>query len=561
MPVENSFDAIVVGSGITGGWAAKELTEKGLKVLMIERGRMVEHQTDYTTETLAPWELPFQGFGDPRKRDSDYPIQNSSGFVDEWNHHFFVNDRENPYQTPEDRPFTWVRGYQLGGKSLIWGRQCYRWSDHDFEANLRDGHGVDWPIRYADLASWYDKVEDFAGISGSAEGLPQIPDGRFQPPMQLNHVEKAFKAKLEADFPGRKLIIGRTANMTEDKEGRSRCQYRNICSRGCSYGAYFSTQSATLPAARKTGNLTLLTDSRVVAIDYDPVQRRATGVRVHNAVTGSRETYKARIIFVCAGALNSLHLLLLSRSESFPDGLGNSSGALGHGVMDHATAFVAGPVAGYLDHTYYGFRPTGFYVPRFRNFTEPGDGLLRGYGMQGSASRKNWKSGVMRPGVGAAFKDSLRRPGGWQIVMVSFAECLPRDVNHVALDAANLDPLGLPQLRIDVAWSDNEIALIRDAVEESARMMTAFGVRVNIRVEEPMRPGRAIHEMGGARMGRDPGTSVLNKHNQLHDVANVFVTDGAAMSSSACQNPSLTYMALTARACASAVSMLQEHQL
>ncbi len=277
MPVENSFDAIVVGSGITGGWAAKELTEKGLKVLMIERGRMVEHQTDYTTETLAPWELPFQGFGDPRKRDRDYPIQNSSGFVDEWNHHFFVNDRENPYQTPEDRPFTWVRGYQLGGKSLIWGRQCYRWSDHDFEANLRDGHGVDWPIRYADLACWYDKVEDFAGISGSLEGLPQIPDGKFQPPMQLNHVEKAFKAKLEADFPGRKLIIGRTANMTEDKEGRSRCQYRNICSRGCSYGAYFSTQSATLPAARKTGNLTLLTDSRVVAIDYDPVTAARDG--------------------------------------------------------------------------------------------------------------------------------------------------------------------------------------------------------------------------------------------------------------------------------------------
>ena len=349
--------------------------------------------------------------------------------------------------------------------------------------------------------------------------------------------------------------------MTEDKEGRSRCQYRNICSRGCSYVGYFSTQSSTLPAARVTGNLTLLTDSRVVGIDYDPVARRATGVRVSNTATGSHETYAARVIFVCAGALNSLHLLLLSRHECFPDGLGNSSGALGRGVMDHATSFVAGPVAGYLDHNYYGFRPTGFYVPRFRNIAEPKDGLLRGYGMQGSASRKNWKRGLMRPGVGAAFKNSLRQPGEWQIVMVSFAECLPRDANHVALDTVNLDPLGLPQLKIDVTWSDNELALIRDAVEESVRMMTAFGARVNIRVDEPMRPGRAIHEMGGARMGRHPGTSVLNKYSQLHDVSNVFVTDGAAMSSSACQNPSLTYMALTARACASAVSMLQEHHL
>ncbi|WP_088348383.1 MULTISPECIES: GMC family oxidoreductase [Rhodomicrobium] len=561
MQVDNSFDAIVVGSGITGGWAAKELTESGLKVLMIERGPMVEHQVDYNTETLAPWELPFHGFGDPGMRERDYPIQGHSGFLDEWNHRFFVKDHENPYQTPADRPFAWIRGYQLGGKSLLWGRQSYRWSDYDFEANKRDGHGVDWPIRYADLAPWYDKVEEFAGISGSFEALPQLPDGKFQPPMQLNHVEKAFKATIEDEFPGRTLIIGRVANMTEDKEGRSRCQYRNICSRGCSYGGYFSTQSSTLPAARATGNLTLVTDSRVVGIDYDPLERRATGVRTVNEATGTGHTYNARVIFVCGGALNSVLLLMLSRSEQFPRGLGNSSGALGRGIMDHATSAVGGTVSGFLEHNYYGNRPNGFYIPRFRNITEPKEGMLRGYAMQGSALRANWKRGLRRPGVGAEFKNGLRQPGEWQLVMASFAECLPRDANHVSLDEANLDSHGLPQLKIDVTWSDNEVALLRDAIAESVRMMTAFGVPVSADDPHPNTPGSAIHEMGGARMGHDPSTSVLNKYSQLHDVRNVFVTDGAAMSSSACQNPSLTYMAITARACASAVSMLQNHSL
>jgi choline dehydrogenase-like flavoprotein len=561
MSSEQTFDAIVVGSGITGGWAAKELTERGLKVLMIERGRNVEHQADYTTETLAPWELPFRGVGDPAVM-KDYA--SSVPFANEWNHSFFVNERENPFQTAEDRPFDWVRGYQLGGKSLIWGRQCYRWSDYDFGANKRDGHGVDWPIRYADLAPWYDHVEQFAGIAGSIEGLPQLPDGKFQPPMELNHVEKAFKTKVEADYPNRKVINGRTANMTEDKPevGRTKCQYRNICSRGCSYGGYFSTQSATLPAAKATGRLTVVTDTRIVAIDYDPATKRATGVR--GIVEGTRKPvrYDARIIFVCAGALNTLQLLLLSRSQAFPNGLGNLNDRLGRGVMDHAMGFVTASIPGYLDRTYFGWKPTGFYIPRFRNIAETTDGMLRGYGLQGSAVRGGWQRGLSSQGVGADFKNSLRASGGWTIYMVPFAECLPRDSNQVTLDETHLDPWGLPQLKVDVTWSDNEFALIKDGVAEGVRMLEGFGGKIGYRIDKPTKPpGGAIHEMGGAAMGLDPRTSVLNKHNQLHDIPNLFVTDGAAMSSSACQNPSLTYMALTARACATAVSMLKENKL
>jgi choline dehydrogenase-like flavoprotein len=561
MSNDQTFDAIVIGSGITGGWAAKELTERGLKVLMIERGRMVEHQADYTTETMAAWELPYRGVGDPAVM-KDYAL--SVPFANEWNHSFFANERENPFQTPADRPFDWVRGYQLGGKSLTWGRQSYRWSDHDFGANKRDGHGVDWPIRYADLAPWYDHVEEFAGISGSAEGLEQLPDGKFQPPMQLNHLEKAFKAKVEQDFPGRKVIIGRTANMTEDKpeQGRTKCQYRNICSRGCSYGGYFSTQSATLPAATATGRLTVVTDTRVTAIDYDPATKRATGIRGINDKTRQGVRYNARILFVCAGALNTLQLLLLSRSEAFPNGLGNSNDKLGRGVMDHVMGFVTASIPGHLDHSYFGWRPTGFYMPRFRNITEPKEGLLRGYGFQGGASRSGWQRGLGAPGVGAELKKDMRQLGGWTMHLVPFGECLPRDSNHVALDDKHLDPWGLPQLHIDVSWSDNEKAMIRDAAAESVRMLEAFGGKIEYRFDVPTKPpGGAIHEMGGAAMGNDPATSVLNGHNQLHQIANVFVTDGAAMSSSACQNPSLTYMALTARACATAVSMLKEHRL
>ena len=554
----NVFDAIVVGSGITGGWAAKELTERGLKVAMIERGRLVEHQSGYTTETMAPWQLPFRGIGDPEEMKRDFPLQGTSGFINEWNQHFFANERENPYQTADGKPFVWIRGYQLGGKSLIWGRQSYRWSDHDFEANKRDGHGVDWPIRYADLAPWYDHVETFAGISGNADGLEQLPDGQFQPPMAMNHVEKAFKARIESQFPTRRVIMGRTANLTLDKENRTRCQYRNICSRGCSYGGYFSTQSSTLPAATATGNLTVITDTRVVGVDFDPKTHRATGVRTIGA-NGQGGSYQARVIFLCAGALNSVELLLLSRNEAAPKGLGGSSGALGKGVMDHAMGFVMASVPGYLDRDYYGFTPNGIYIPRFRNITEPSADMVRGYGIQGAASRQGWMAAAGHAGVGEAFKNAQRQRGPWTFFLGPFAECLPRDENHVSLDEAHPDPQGLPQLKIDVGWSDNERRLVKDGVAECERMLEAFGATVTLKMADPPPPGRAIHEMGGARMGRDPATSVLGRFNQVHDAPNVFVTDGAAMASTACQNPSLTYMALTARACDAAVGMMKEH--
>ena len=558
---KNTYDAIVVGSGITGGWAAKELTERGLKVLMIERGRKVEHQADYENETKAPWDLPYRGVGDPQVM-KDYA--NSVPFSNEWNYQFFVNDTANPYQTPKEAPFDWVRGYQQGGKSLIWGRQCYRWSDLDFGANKRDGNGHDWPIRYADIAPWYDHVESFVGVSGSTEGLSQLPDGKFQPPMALNHLEKVFKAKIEADHPGRKLIIGRTANMTQDKPelGRTRCQYRNICSRGCSYGAYFSTQSATLPAAVATGRLTVINDSRVVGVDYDPATKRATGVRIVNETTKATATHKARIIFLCAGTLNTVQLLLLSRSESFKNGLGNNRDRLGRGIMDHAMAFVAATVPGHLDREYFGWRPTGFYIPRFRNATEPKEGMLRGYGIQGAAVRAGWQRGLGAGGIGKELKDELRQMGGWSVLLVPFAECLPRDTNRATLDETGTDKVGLPQLHIDMRWSDNELALVRDGAAEGAAMLEAMGGKIVYRFDKPSKaPGGAIHEMGGAAMGNDPESAVINAFSQMHDVANVFVTDGAAMASSACQNPSLTYMALTARACANAVSMLKEGKL
>jgi choline dehydrogenase-like flavoprotein len=552
------FDAIVIGSGVTGGWAAKELCESGLKVLMIERGRMVEHIHDYPTERTPPWQVPYRGLGDPVAAKEDFPSFVGRSAISEWNQHFFASERDHPYQTPPERPFVWYRGYQLGGKSLVWGRMCYRWSEMDFEANARDGAGVDWPIRYDDLRPWYDRVETFVGVSGSRENLPQLPDGPFQPPMALNHVEKAFKAKTEEAFPGRKVIIGRVANLTEDLEGRTRCQYRDNCSRGCSFGAYFSTQSATLPAARKTGNLTLLVDTRVVGLEFDAALNRVTGVRTTDKGGKGHGRYTSRLVFLCASTLNSVQILLQSASAAFPNGLGNSSGVLGRYLMDHAQGGVTSLIPGYLDRGYFGSRPTTFYIPRFRNLSEPSPGFVRGYGIQGKAFRANWQQRLSLPGVGSALKARLRSPGAWVLSLGPFAECLPRSSNRVTLDHKHLDPQGQPQLSIDFTWGENEKRLVADGVEECDRMAKAFGGVTLSKEATPAPPGGAAHEMGGARMGRDPRSSVLNAVNQAHDVPNLFVTDGASMSSSACQNPSLTYMALTARACAAAVSMLRE---
>ena len=560
--MDAQFDAIVIGSGITGGWAAKELTERGLKVLMFERGRHIEHIRDYATETKAPWEMQYHGFGDRELYKRDFSVQSRQRDFNEFTQGHFVNDRENPYQTDADAPFAWVRAYQLGGRSLIWGRQCYRWSDLDFEANKRDGHGVDWPIRYRDIAPWYDHVESFIGVSGSKEGLPQLPDGVFQPPMALSVVEAHAKQAIESTMPDRKLIIGRVANLTEPKEGRAPCQYRSICGRGCSYGAYFSTQSSTLPAARATGNLTLLTDHVVERIDYDPQSRRATGVRVLDTKTRQGTTYTARMIFLCAGSFNSVAVLLRSADASHPNGLANGSGVLGRYIVDHANALAAvGPVPGFEAHTTFGNRPTGIVVPRFRNVTKRDARFLRGYSYQGGAFQRSWTRGQGAAGLGAEFKAQLRAPGPWMFAFVAFAESLPRAENRITLDPSAKDAVGLPQLRIRLQYGENERAALTDAGAEAGKMIVAMGGRAVFSFRDMPTPGMSIHEMGGARMGEDPAQAVLDRHNRAHEVPNLFVTDGACMASAACQNPSLTYMALTARATDFAATELKAGRL
>jgi choline dehydrogenase-like flavoprotein len=562
MTQDVQFDAIVVGSGITGGWAAKELTEAGLKVLMLERGRMIEHQSGYETEMKAPWEMPFRGSGDADLYVREYAVQAKNRHFNEYTQSHFVNDAENPYTTTAGTDFDWWRSYQLGGRSLTWGRQSYRWSDYDFIANKRDGHGTDWPIRYADLAPWYDKVEDFIGVSGATEGLRQLPDGRFQPPMALNVVEQAVREKILARWPDRCLTIGRTANLTQAKveEGRAECQRRSICARGCSYGAYFSTQSSTLPAAKKTGRLTLVTDAVVERLEYDPGTRRVTGVHWLDTKTKGRMRATSRIVFLNAGAFNSVHLLLNSANEAMPNGFANSSGVLGTHIMDHASTLSAiALMPGYEQFTTFGNRPTGIVIPRFRNLDQmDGQGHTRGYSYQGGALQSGWTRGKREAGIGAAYKESLQPPGPWRLVLVSFADCIPRASNRLMLDRAKVDANGIPVLNIAFAYGKEERAALADAKAEAAAMLTHAGGQVIMGLDQPNPGGSAIHEMGGARMGHDPATSVLNNWSRSHDVANLYVTDGAQMSSSACQNPSLTYMALTARACAHAVQQLRE---
>lgn len=556
----HEFDAIVVGSGITGGWAAKQLTEAGLKVLMLERGRNIRHQIDYTTEAKAPWEMPFRGVGDGQRYAADFPVQRLNRHFTEYTEGHFVNDRENPYATASETEFNWFRSYQLGGRSLTWGRQCYRWSDYDFDANRRDGQGTDWPIRYADVAPWYDLVEDFVGISGAAEGLPQLPDGRFQPAMPLNVVERAARERIRARWPDRIVTIGRTANLTEEKEGRGKCQHRSICARGCSYGAYFSTQSSTLPAAQATGRLTLVTDAIAEKLLHDTARRRVTGVQWVDRNTGERKSATGRMVFLNAGAFNSVHLLLNSSSEAAPNGLANGSGVLGTHIMDHANTLSAiAMMPGFEGRTTFGNRPTGIVIPRFRNLDQQdGNGFSRGYSFQGGALQSTWSQGKRQPGVGAAFKENLSKPGPWRMVLVAFAESMPRASNRLALSRSATDAHGIPQLEITFAHGAEEQAALADAKREAATMLETAGGNVIMGFDRPGPGGTAIHEMGGARMGRDPSSSVLNQWSQAHDVPNLFVTDGAQMSSSACQNPSLTYMALTARACDYAVRQLRE---
>ncbi len=560
------FDAIVVGSGISGGWAAKELTEKGLKTLMVERGRPVEHRKDYVGEGLKPWQMPFRGRVENSIVDEQYYVQKKCYAFNDATKHFFGNDKDYPYSTPKDKPFDWIRGNQLGGKSLIWHRQSYRWSEHDFTANARDGHGVDWPIRYKDIEQWYDHVEVHAGISGSVENNPALPDSKFLPPFEMNAVEKEMKKRIEKKWKTRKLIMGRTAHLSvpaphHTAQGRIQCQARNECQKGCSFGAYFSTQSSTLPAALATNNLTIATNSIVHSVIYDPKTNRATGVRVIDAETLETREYFAKVIFLCASTLGTTQIMLNSVSESFPTGIANSSGALGHYLMDHLYgAGASGRVEGFEDEYYSGRRPTGLVMPRFTNYSEMNPNFLRGYQLTGSAMREGWDQFSERDGFGADYKKAIRSAGSWIFNLGGSGEMLPRYENQVSLHPTLKDKWGMPQLHIECDLSENDWKMFEDIADTCAEILEGIGVKditKKIEAKKDWHPGLAIHEMGTARMGKDPKTSVLNGWNQAHDVPNLFVTDGSSMASCASQNPSLTYMALTARAADYAVQQLK----
>ncbi|WP_295771747.1 GMC family oxidoreductase [uncultured Mucilaginibacter sp.] len=553
----NTYDAIVVGSGISGGWAAKELTEKGLKTLMLERGRNIEHIKDYVNANTAPWEFAHRGNATQQMK-KDYPVIKRDYVLNETNLDYWVNEHDSPYI--EKQRFDWFRGYHVGGRSLMWGRQSYRWHDTDFEANAKDGIAVDWPIRYKDLAPWYSYVERFAGISGNKDGIPILPDGDFMPPMELNVVEKDIAARIKNLYKGsRHMVIGRVANITKPHENRTNCQYRNKCWLGCPFGAYFSTQSSTLPAAMRTGNLTLRPWSIVTRVLYDKDTKLAKGVEVLDAETNKTYEYYAKVIFLNASTINTAAVLMRSANDVWPGGLGSSSGQLGHNIMDHHLNVGAwGQVDGYEDKYTYGRRANGIYIPRYRNLNGEKRDYIRGFGYQGSASRERWSRNIPELSIGAKFKDELSEPGSWSMGIGGFGEVLPYHENRMWLDKTTKDKWGLSVPVIDAVVRDNENKMRIDMMNDAAEMLEATGVKNVNSYNDTAVLGRGIHEMGTARMGRDPKTSVLNEFNQVWDAKNVYVTDGAAMTSSACQNPSLTYMALTARAADHAVSELKK---
>jgi choline dehydrogenase-like flavoprotein len=562
---QHTYDAIVIGTGMSGGWAMKELTEKGLTVLAIERGNNVEHIKDYNTATLQKWDMPHRG-SLTNKFVNENPILVRSGVVDGFTTKMFAEDKVHPYI--QDKPFDWIRGYQVGGRSLMWSRWVQRWGIADFEANAKEGIETDWPIRYHDLAPWYSYVEKFVGIAGNRDGLAQIPDGEFLPPFDMTDFEKLVKQKIETNFPDRNLIISRTANITKQNEihkalGRGECLSRNLCSRGCPFGAYFSTQSATLPAAVKTGKLNMITDAVVHSIIYDEQKQKATGVRVIDAHTKKATEYFAKIIFVNAGSINSNLILLNSTSNRFPNGLGNDSGVLGHYMMTHNYRVrAAGEFDGMQNSYYYGRRPNGVYMPRFRNFgNDHQKNFTRGYALACASYRQGWSRGNNIDAIGTELKEALTEPGPWVFFGTAMGEMLPYKDNRIWLDKDLKDDWGIPLLHADISWHENEDAMAKDAVEQFREMFEAAGLKNITSEDNHQAPGKDIHEMGGCRMGKDPQTSMLNKWNQLHTVKNVFVTDGACMTSSACQNPSLTYMAITARAADYAVSELKKRNL
>jgi len=564
---ELTYDAIVVGTGISGGWAAKELTEKGLKTLVLERGRMVEHP-NYPTATKDIWE--FENADRPTQEDLEKQgVQNRTGYtIRQSTKHWFVNDLENPYTEKEGKRFDWMRGYHVGGRSIMWGRQSYRWGDFDFEANLREGISIDWPVRYKEIAPWYDYVETFAGISGQAEGLDYLPDSKFLPPMEMNCVEKELKKSMHDKF-GRLLTIGRVAHITSplshnNSAQRGQCQYRNLCSRGCPYGAYFSSNSSTLPAAAKTGNMTLRPNSIAYELSYDEAKGKATGVKVLDAETGEQLEFKAKVIFLCASTMGSTYIMMNSISNRFPNGFGNDSDQLGRNIMDHHLGVGAsGEWEGFEDQYYFGRRANGIYIPRFRNMGKEKRDYLRGFGYQGGASRQGWQSLIAEMSIGADLKEAVTTPGKWTFGMGGFGEVLPYQDNQVTINRDKKDKHGLPTLTFDTELKENEFKMRKDMASDAAEMLEAAGFK-NVRsYDRPSQHGLGlgIHEMGTARMGKDPKTSVLNKNNQVHACKNVFVTDGSFMTSANCVNPSLTYMAFTARAADFAVSELKKGNL
>ena len=547
----HTYDAIVIGSGVSGSWAAKELCEKGLKTLVLERGKLVKHVEDYTTANLDPWDEENRGTMTPAEAQLQEK-QMRTGFVGEANKHFFVNDKDHPYE--EDNRFDWIRGYQTGGRSLIWGRQCYRWSAMDFEANAKEGIAIDWPIRYNDLEPWYEKVERFIGVSGQKLGLKQLPDGQFLKPMELNCLETEVKKRIEKKFPGRIMTIGRVAHLTEPLEGsigRGTCQFRNRCSRGCPFGAYFSANAVTLPAAERTGNMTLRPHSIVHEIMYDDAAGRATGVRIVDEETNEHIEYFADIIFCNASTVGTASILMNSKSNRFENGMGNDSGELGHNIMDHHYfAGATGKYSGMQDGYYQGRRPNGIYIPRYQNIDEASttDAFLRGFGYQGGASRDNWNRGTAEKGFGPEFKEAMTQPGDWTMLINGFGECLPYHENKMYHHKTKKDQWGLPLVVFDASFKENELKMRERIKNDAAEMLESGGITDIETFDKIGGVGKGIHEMGTARMGRDPKTSVLNGHNQIHAVPNVYVTDGACMTSSSCVNPSMTYMALTARA-------------
>jgi choline dehydrogenase-like flavoprotein len=555
---ENTYDAIVVGSGITGGWAAKELCEKGLKTLVLERGRDVVHIKDYPTMSKNTWEFPHRGRVTNEMREES-PIQSHSYAFNEATKQFFVSDKKNPYI--QEKPFYWIRGYQVGGRSLMWGRWTQRWSDLDFEANAKEGIAIDWPIRYKDIAPWYSYVEKFVGISGKKDSIPTLPDGEFLPPIPMNCLEKHFKKNIENYYPNRHVINSRTANLTKAIHGRGPCQYRNLCARGCPFAGYFSSNSATLPAAQKTGNLSLQPNSVVRSIIYDEDAKKAKSVRVIDAHSKKVSEYYADILFLNASCINSTAILLNSTSSRFPNGLGNDSGVLGHYLMDHNyRAYIGGIYEGLQDKYYYGRKPAGIYIPRYRNIgsSEHKD-FLRGYAFAAHGSRST--GDVTNETFGAAYKKALTKPGPWYMGMTGMGECLPNYKNTVSLSEDSQDEWGVPLIRIDCKFRENELNMLSDILSSGAEMLRRAGLKNVEAVDTKTPPGGGIHEMGTARMGRDPKTSVLNSHNQIWGAPNVFVTDGSCMTSGACQNPSLTYMALTARATDYAVRELKKKNI